>query len=136
MRIADYPKMGRGKQVRFISEGASPCASSLPERYPLFFDLLRVLIADCEASAHRSSGWAPILRETIRVVEHIEIVGDLARAREMIDGNTLISLGLKPGPRLGMILSSLHDRILAGEIKDRDEAIAAARELIERKGGK
>lgn len=133
MRIADFPKMGRGKQVRFICEGESPGAALLPERYPLFFQLLQVLVADCEASAHRSSGWAPILRETIRVVEHIERVGDLARARRMIDGNTLISLGLEPGPKLGRILNSLHDRILAGEIKTREEAIAAARELV---GGK
>jgi len=95
-----------------------------------------VLIADCEASAHRSSGWAPILRETIRVVDHIERVGDLAWARGMIDGNTLISLGLKPGPELGRILNSLHDRILAGEITSRDEAIAAARELIGEINGK
>jgi len=130
MRIADFPKMGRGKQVRFICEGEAPSGTSLAERYPLFFDLLQVLVADCEASAHRSSGWAPILRETIRVAEHIERVGDLARAREMIDGNTLISLGLRPGPELGRVLNSLHDRILAGEIRSRDEAIAVARELI------
>jgi len=136
MRIADFPKMGRGKQVRFICEGESSGANSLPERYPFFFQLLQVLIADCEASAHRSSGWAPILRETIRVVDHIERVGDLAQAREMIDGNTLISLGLKPGPELGRILNSLHDRILAGEIKSRDEAIAAARDLIGKLEGK
>jgi hypothetical protein len=136
MRIADFPRMGRGKQVRFMSEGEVPSATPLSERYPLFFELLQVLIADCEASAHRSSGWAPILRETIRVADHIERVGDLARARELIDGNTLISLGLNPGPDLGRILNSLHDRILAGEIKSRDEAIAAARDLIGRIGGK
>jgi len=136
MRIADFPRMGRGKQVRFISEGEVPAATSLSERYPLFFELLQVLIADCEASAHRSSGWAPILRETVRVVDHIERVGDLARARKMIDGNTLISLGLKPGPKLGRILNSLHDRILAGEIRSRDEAITAARNLIGRLDGK
>jgi len=130
MRIADFPRMGRGKQVRFISEGEVPGATSLPERYPLFFQLLQVLVADCEASAHRASGWAPILRETIRVAEHVEAVGDLARAREMIDGNALIGLGLRPGPRLGRILTELHDRILAGEIRSRNEAIAAARDLI------
>ena len=48
----------------------------------------------------------------------------------MIDGNALIGLGLRPGPRLGRILNELHDRILAGEIRSRNEAIAAARDLI------
>ncbi len=134
MRVAAFPRMGRGKQVRFISEGETEGEKSIRKRFPLFFDLLQVLIADSEASAHRASGWAPVIEETLRVIEHIEHVGDLKRARALIDGHTLIELGLKPGPELGEILNELHDRILSGEITTRDEAIAAARALIARKG--
>ena len=130
MRIADFPRMGRGKQVRFLSEGENPDAVRLRDRYALFFDLLQVLIADCEASAHRSSGWAPILQETVKLAEHVERVCGMNRARELIDGHTLIELGLPPGPKLGRILHLLHDRILAGEIRTRDEAIEEARTLI------
>ncbi len=130
MRIADFPKMGRGKQVRFISEGEDPQGRSPHDRYSLFFDLLQLLIADCEACAHRSSGWAPILQETIRVLDHIDRVGSLRRARELIDGHTLRSLGVSPGPRLGEVLDAVHDLILSGEITDREGAIATARTLL------
>ena len=130
MRIADFPQMGRGKQIRFLSEGQNPEAKGLRRRYPLFFDLLQVLVADCEASAHRSSGWAAILQETLRIVEHIDRVCGMERARELIDGHTLIGLGLAPGPQLGNVLDALHDRILAGELLTREEAIEAALVLM------
>jgi tRNA nucleotidyltransferase/poly(A) polymerase len=131
MRVADFPVMGRGKQVRFVSEGEVPGETRLDRRFPRFFELLQLLIADCEASAHRASGWAPILAETLRVVEHIDDVGSLAKARDLIDGHALIAMGIDPGPRLGAILAAVHDRILAGEIATAAEAAAAARAMIE-----
>lgn len=131
MRIADFPKMGRGKQIRFLSEGEVQEMPTLSAQYPLFFDLLQVLVADCEASAHRSSGWVPILQETIRVIDHIELVCGLQRAREIIDGHDLADLGLNPGPQLGRILNHIHDRILAGHIATHEEAISCARSLID-----
>ncbi|MCX6095590.1 MAG: CCA tRNA nucleotidyltransferase [Candidatus Bipolaricaulota bacterium] len=134
MRIADFPKMGRGKQVRFVSEGEAVGPRALRKRFPLFFDLLQVLVADCESSAHRSSGWAPILRETLRVVEHIDRVCSLRRARELLDGHALQGLGMRPGPELGRILDAVHDRILAGEIATREEAEAEARALLAGRG--
>jgi len=139
MRIADFPKMGRGKQVRFVSEGIGSKGNSdtpelqqasLRDRYPLFFDLLQVLVADCEACAHKSSGWAPILLETLRVIDHMERVCDLKRARELVDGHMLIEKGASPGPRLGKVLEVIHDRILAGEIDTRQDAISAAMDLL------
>jgi tRNA nucleotidyltransferase/poly(A) polymerase len=132
MRVAALPAMGRGKQVRFVSSGERSGSSTLGDRFPLFFDLLRLLVADCEASAHRSSGWSPVLQETLRVVEHIDRVCGVRRARELIDGHALIELGMAPGPRLGRLLTDLHDRILAGEITSREEAIDAARASIAR----
>lgn len=130
MRIADFPKMGRGKQVRFVSEGENGAEGSPSSRFPLFFQLLQVLVADCEASAHRSSGWAPILNETLDVIEHIDLVCGLQRAHEIIDGHALMALGIAPGPQLGAILGILHDRVLSGQIKTHEEAIEAARKLI------
>jgi len=129
MRLADLPKMGRGKQVRFVSEGEVSGVEEPRDRFPLFFDLLQVLVADCEATAHRSSGWVPIFRETLEIIEHIDHVCDLRNARKLIDGNTLLKMGMKPGPGLGDVLEQLHDHILAGEITTTGEAIARAREL-------
>jgi len=130
MRIAALPEMGRGKQVRFVSTGENRSAIRLRDRYPVFMDLLQVLLADCEASAHRASGWEPILRETTRIADHIETVCSLQEARELIDGDVLIRLGEPPGPRLGAILADLHDRILSGEIRTREEAEEAAHAAI------
>ena len=130
MRIADFPKMGRGKQVRFLSDGENQAGHGLRERFPLFFDLLQVLVADCEACAHKSSGWVPILQETLRVVDHMERVCDLKKARALVDGHALIEMGATPGPRLGKVLEEVHDRILSGEICTREEAIAVAMDLF------
>lgn len=131
MRIADFPDMGRGKQVRFVSEGEA-VGRTPRQRFPLFFQLLQLLVADCEASAHRASGWAPILYETLDVIEHIDRVCGLRRAHEVIDGHALMALGVEPGPRLGRILGVLHDRILAGQIGSSEEAVAEARRMLER----
>jgi len=130
MRIANFPEMGRGKQVRLLSEEQPLKASVLHKRYPRFFGLLQVLVADCEASAHRSSGWNPILRETLRVVVHIDQVCGLERARRFINGHTLLEMGMQPGPGLGKILEIIHDRILAGEITTQEEALVEARALL------
>ncbi len=139
MRIADFPKMGRGKQVRFVSEGIEERTdfeseklrlAPLRNRYPLFFDLLQVLIADCEACAHRSSGWVPVLKETLRVIDHMERVCDLKKARSLVNGHALIEMGASPGPLLGRVLEMVHDRILAGEIDTRKEAIQEAMALL------
>jgi len=135
MRIADFPKMGRGKQVRFLSAGADAGSDRPEKRYAPFFDLLQLLVADCEASAHHSSGWGPILRETIRVIEHIDRAGDLNRARTIFDGHTLIEMGVVPGPRFGELLRRVHDRILAGDLSTRDEAMAWVQTELEDDAG-
>ena len=131
MRIADFPRMGRGKQVRFMSEGEVPDGADLAARFPQFAALLQLLVADCEASAHKASGWAPVLHEALRVVEHMDEVGSLAKARSLIDGDVLIGMGVEPGPGLGRILRSLHDRILSGEIATAEAAREAARRMID-----
>ncbi len=134
MRIADFPEMGRGKQVLFVTEGEALGARRAAERYPRFFELLQVLIADCEASAHRATGWGPILSETLRVILHVERVGNLRRARGLVNGHDLNELGMSDGPEMGRLLGALHDRILAGEISSRAEAIEAARVLLREQG--
>jgi tRNA nucleotidyltransferase/poly(A) polymerase len=135
MRIADFPEMGRGKQVLFLTEGEVQGARCFAERYPRFFELLQLLVADCEASAHRAAGWEPILVETLRVVLHVERVGDVRRARELVDGHDLKELGMPDGPDMGRLLDVLHDRILAGEITSRAEAIETARGLLRTRQG-
>ncbi|MBN1858032.1 CCA tRNA nucleotidyltransferase [Candidatus Bipolaricaulota bacterium] len=122
MRVADFPRMGRGRQVRFLASDERPNETLIARRYPLFLELLQVLIADCEACAHHALGWAPILATVNEVAEHIDRVGSLSKARELFDGHDLMSMGIPPGPVLGDVLAAVHDRILAGEISTEEQA--------------
>lgn len=46
-------------------------------------------------------------------------------------GRHLRSLGVAPGPHMGEILRAVYERQLDGEVRDLDEALAAARELLD-----
>lgn len=132
MRVARLSEMGLGKQVRLLSEGEREEAplEDFTRRFPLFSDLLRVFICDAEASAHRASAWLPLLSHTVRLHLHVRRVQGLRRARELISGDDLLALGEPPGPRLGRVLSEVHERILAGEIETREQALKLAARLL------
>lgn len=131
MRAPRLPMMGRGKQVLLVTTGEreGEPIEELPRRFPLFSDLLRLLICDAEASAHRSSAWLPVLRETVRVLVHLQRVQGLKFARKLVNGNDLLRMGVPKGPVLGEILDEVHERILAGEITTREEALRYAERL-------
>ncbi|MCR4392128.1 MAG: HD domain-containing protein [Candidatus Acetothermia bacterium] len=133
MRVARLPEMGIGKQVRLLGEGEDERAplADLPRRFPLFADLLRLVICDAEASAHRADAWRPLLSRSVGLLVHLRHIHGIRRARELITGDDLVALGARPGPRLGQVLSAVHERILAGEITTRDEALALAARLLE-----
>ena len=57
-------------------------------------------------------------------------INQLKFTKNMIDGNDLISLGVKPSPLLGKILDSVFKDILSGKISSREKAIEKAREII------
>jgi tRNA nucleotidyltransferase (CCA-adding enzyme) len=46
-------------------------------------------------------------------------------------GRHLLALGLTPGPPVGRVLKEIYERQLDGSVTTLDEAIAAARELLE-----
>ncbi|HWQ32807.1 MAG TPA: HD domain-containing protein [Blastocatellia bacterium] len=66
----------------------------------------------------------------------------IARARElavtekppepMLKGRHLLALGLEPGPRIGRITKAVYELQLDGKVTTLEEAIAAAREVIEK----
>lgn len=132
MRVARLPEMGLGKQVRLLGEGEDEQAPAgeLPQRYPLFADLLRLVVCDAEASAHRASAWQPLLTRAVGLLVHLRRVHGIRHARGLVTGDDLRALGLPPGPQLGEILERVHERILAGEIATRDEALAYATALM------
>ena len=46
-------------------------------------------------------------------------------------GRHLLQLGMKPGPQMGDVLKAVYERQLDGEVTTVEEAIAAARRVIE-----
>lgn len=132
MRVARLPEMGLGKQVLLLETGEKEehPLSQCVRRFPKFSDLLRVLICDAEASAHRSRAWLPVLAQTVRLLVHLRRVQGVKRARQLISGHDLLAMGIRPGPVLGKILSAIHERILAGEISSREEALKEAAKFL------
>jgi tRNA nucleotidyltransferase (CCA-adding enzyme) len=51
--------------------------------------------------------------------------------RPLLLGRHLLALGLTPGPRVGQILKAVYEQQLDGAVTSLDEAIAAARRLLE-----
>lgn len=132
MRVARLPEMGLGKQVLLLTQGELENfdLGAFPQRFPIFSDLLRLLICDAEASVHRSSAWLPVLAQVVRLLVHLRRVQGMRRAREILSGADLLALGEPPGPRLGRVLSEIHERILAGDINSREEALREAAKLL------
>ncbi len=132
MRAARLSEMRLGKQLRLIGqrECTEAVLTDLEGRYPLFADLVRLIICDAEATAHRAAAWRPVLEHVVGLLLHLERIQGLERARELLRGHDLLSLGASPGPRLGEVLDQVHELILAGTIRTREEALAeAARRL-------
>ena len=48
---------------------------------------------------------------------------DLIAPEPLLMGRDLLRLGHSPGPRLGEILTEVRRRQIAGELRDRDEAL-------------
>ena len=69
-----------------------------------------------------------------------EVVGEALAWREaggapkpLVRGDELAAeLGLQPGPELGRLLAELQEAQFAGEVRDRQEAVAVARSLLAR----
>lgn len=135
LRIAKLPEMTRPRQIRFVQEGMAPADfSALERKFPLFFKLLQLLIADCEASVHRSSGWLPVLQTFVGLLPEIKRLEELEAAHKLLDGHDLLALGLAEGPEVGKILEAVYDQILSGKIQSREEALELARGMVAQAG--
>ena len=131
-RVGHFPEMGRGKQVRFLKarEDTKQPISEFSKRFPWFAKLLQLMIADCQASAMRAQGWLPVLQLLPGLLLQLRELEKLTQARKLIDGHDLIALGVPQGPQVGKLLNEIYDKIYAGEITSREEALAYARRLL------
>ncbi|MFB6290887.1 MAG: CCA tRNA nucleotidyltransferase [Candidatus Bipolaricaulia bacterium] len=132
MKGSVLPKMRKAKQVKLIRTNQNTNYSIAEEtlRFNYFTSLLGTIIADSEASSHGPEGWLPVLQKFVELLPHLQHLENLGTARELINGDDLIDLGLEEGPELGEVLNSLHEKIYAGEIETRDEALDEAAEIV------
>lgn len=135
-RIGHFPDMTRGKQVRFLVAHEDPSheVGEFGRRYPYFAQLVQLMVADSQASSMQSRAWLPVLQAATRLLLHLQELEALSQARALIDGNDLIALGVPQGPRIGELLDSLYDKIYAGEIRSREQALAEAKRLMSERG--
>ncbi|MFP4588497.1 MAG: CCA tRNA nucleotidyltransferase [Candidatus Bipolaricaulota bacterium] len=133
MKAGLLPRMNRAKQVRLIisNQDKNRPLNDIRTRFPRFTALLQVLIADSQGSAHLSSGWLSSLKEFAELLPHIRELEKREDAREMLNGNDILEMGVPQGPRIGELLEKIHRKIYAGEIISRAEALREARRLVQ-----
>jgi tRNA nucleotidyltransferase/poly(A) polymerase len=140
LRIGRFSEMSPGKRATFLKthENITVSFERPAERFSYFAKLVALMICDCEASAHKSSGWLPVVRELPPLLLRVREVSERERARKFLDGHDLIEMGLAPGPQIKVILERVYEQIFAGRITTRQEALAAAqdalREFVDSKG--
>lgn len=132
MQVGRFTQMRKAKQVRLMKEGENreENVSNLARRFPLFTKLLQVLVCDSEASTKGAERWMPVLKRAVELLDHIKKLDKLGEAKELIDGNDLLDMGVREGPKVGEILKKLRDEIFAGKIESREAALQRARRLI------
>jgi tRNA nucleotidyltransferase (CCA-adding enzyme) len=79
----------------------------------------------------RGGDCAPIAEEWFRA--HVRELGVEENAPEpLLKGRHILEFGLEPGPRIGEILRDVYELQLDGVVASLDDAIAAAREIIDK----
>lgn len=133
LRIARFAEMSPGKRATLlkIHENSGVPFEHPAQRFPFFAKLLALMICDSEASAHRASGWLPVVQAFPPLLLRVRELAERERARKFLDGHDLIELGLAPGPRIREILDAVYEQIFSGKIATREEALALAQQLLQ-----
>lgn len=133
LRIGRFAEMSPGKRATLLKTHENPEApcERPAERFPFFMKLLALMICDCEASAHKSSGWLPVVQAVPPLLLRVQELAERERARKFLDGHDLIEMGLAPGPRIREILDAVYEQIFSGKVTTREEALALAQHLLQ-----
>jgi poly(A) polymerase len=117
MVFKDLPHMREARARRILAD----------EIFPELLELYRV---DCLASHGDLSTyeWAKARAEEVRK--------EPSPPPRLVTGHDLLAMGLRPGPRVGEVLRAVEDARLEGRVQTREEALALARQLVDRSGGK
>ncbi len=120
--VAHHLKPGMFRQAATVGDGAF---RRLAQKVDL--ELLAIVAkSDCEG---RGGGFDCSAMDWF--LERARELGVQHRAPQpLVKGRHLLALGLAPGPRIGRVLSQIYERQLDGSIRNVDDGIALARELI------
>lgn len=114
MRFAAIDKMRESKWKRIAAD----------PNFPLELELHRI---DC-ISSHGLLGNYLLMLDRVRNLEEEEKTRDLPPP--LLNGNDLITLGMKPGPAIGKILREITDLQLENELTSKEEALEFVRRGI------
>lgn len=114
MRIHLFNEMRTAKKIRLLE-------------MPLFDELVGLLRADI------------MVREDIGILDDIQQFKSEYHHKQkpkinLINGYDVMTLGVKPGPQIADILTSVEDLILEGRITTKEDALKHVEELIEMNG--
>jgi len=126
MRIHEFPKMRKSKQIRLVQEA-------------YFSNLLELLRADIMGSSALKG--TPLDLDILRYIDNFIIENEdqikktqiLITKERLITGFDIINLGVNPkkyGKLIGMILDTIEDEILEERIKTREDALKFAEGLV------
>ena len=105
MVFKDVPNMRLAKLKRFMAR-------------PTFVEELELHRVDCAGSHEMLDNYEFLLRK------REEFANEPIIPPPLLNGEDLIALGLKPGPKFGEILEAVETRQLEGTLRDREEALA------------
>jgi len=89
--------------------------------------LYRVARADCVG---RGGHHPPVAMEWFR--DRVkELAVEKGGPEPLLRGRDVLELGVAPGPRVGRVLAQVYEAQLDGQVRDREEALAAAGRLID-----
>jgi len=88
--------------------------------FPLELELHRL---DCAGSHGRQDNYCLLLDRMA------EIAAEPPVPPPLVTGHDVLALGIRPGPRVGVILRAVQDRQLNGDITTREEALAVLAQL-------
>ena len=89
--------------------------------------LLLLGLAEVEAKEEADEGEKSRLMDLCRRIWDLYEVGDLIDPSPLLRGGDLLALGYPHGPRLGEILKEVMKRQIAGEVRDKEEALRFVR---------
>ena len=105
-------------------------------------DVILLSLADVRGTRGRTlsqESWAACLEIARLLLENYwERPEEAVSPARLVDGNELMqALGLQPGPQLGQLLESIRESQAAGEIQNREQALAFAQAQVikSKKGG-